>query len=70
MVHKKMKALTTTQKKDLEAHGKKYSKAHVNKMRAHMQLGDDLKMAHKKVMQKPKKKPQFNFFEKKVVKYK
>ena len=52
-----MKALTTTQKKDLEAHGKKYSKAHVNKMRAHMQLGDDLKMAHKKVMQKPKKKP-------------
>ena len=52
-----MKALTATQKKQLALHGKNYSKAHVNKMRAHMQLGDDLKTAHEKVIQKPRKKP-------------
>ena len=52
MVHKKMKALTTAQKKQLAMHSKNYSKAHVNKMRAHMQLGADLKTAHKKVITK------------------
>ena len=55
MVHKKMKAQTPAQKKQLAAHSKNYSKEHVNKMRAHMQLGTDLKTAHKKVMNKGNK---------------
>ena len=52
MALKKMKALTMVQKKELAAHAKKYPKAHIQKMRAHMQLGADLKTAHMKVMKK------------------